>query len=117
MLFFKTREHKNVIAENSIFTGLLQSDLSIAIKGKFIGRIKSKQEVYISDNASVDANIIAENLLLEGNLSGELNLQKDFEIGESAIFSGEITAQKIIFHKGADLKLEVNPDIAKNEEE
>ena len=117
MLFFKNRDSKNIIGENSNFSGILKAENSVNIKGKFSGQIICDEHVNISQEATVNAQIKAEKLILNGNLNGDVDIEHDFELGKTAQFSGNISASRIIFYETAKINLTKPKLLAHNEEE
>lgn len=116
MLLFKNKEYKNIIAEDTEFSGNITTKSSVKINGYFTGQIATKGEVKLSYSSEVSADIIAESCRVEGVFNGSVNLEKDIEISAGAKFKGFITARKIIYNKGAELIFEQTTLLAENNE-
>ncbi len=116
MLFFKGHNSKNVIDENSKFTGMLKAKNSVTIKGYFSGKIETEDNLKITETASVKADIKCDNLTLQGHLEGNIDVENEFIIEENAEFSGEIIAAKIIFDQDAKLTITSPLLVTENEE-
>ena len=70
------------------------------IKGKFSGQIKASGDLYIGDEAYVEARVEANVVSLKGKLKGNIFARSRVELFSTATVEGDITAPNIIMESG-----------------
>jgi cytoskeletal protein CcmA (bactofilin family) len=93
-------EIDTILAEDIDFTGELSFGRPLMIKGKFSGTIKASGDLYVGDNAFVEARIEANVVSLKGKIKGNVYAKSRVEIFSSATVDGDITAPDIIMESG-----------------
>ena len=88
-----------LLSDDMSFEGSMKVSRPAMIKGQMTGRIESDSNVFIEKEADVKADIKAEELSVKGNLSGSVQASV-IEMGSSAVFSGDITAQSLAMESG-----------------
>lgn len=93
----------SVIAHDTIWKGDLQSDGTIHIHGRVEGSIRAKQDVYVAEEADVDATITAANVVIAGLVKGSIRCGARFEILPQGRVTGEVQAPTLVVHDGASV--------------
>ena len=90
-----------VISHDTTWKGEIQSNGTVHIHGRFEGAINARQDVYIAEEADVDATITATNVVIAGLAKGTVRCDARFEVLQTGRVSGEIMAPILVVHEGA----------------
>ena len=93
-------EIDTILADDIDFTGELAFGKPLMIKGKFSGQIKASGDLYIGDEAYVDARVEANVVSLKGKLKGNIYARSRVELFSTATVEGDITSPDIIMESG-----------------
>ncbi|MFT5171309.1 MAG: cytoskeletal protein CcmA (bactofilin family) [Candidatus Marinamargulisbacteria bacterium] len=113
----KTRKKFNsdivntVVGEEAQFVGKLDTQRSIKIEGGLEGEINSQGDVYIGENSRVKANIIGKNVIVAGEVIGNIETLKGLHIARTGRVYGDISGDHLIIEEGAIYKGKVNMDV------
>ena len=88
-----------LLSDDMSFEGSMKVSRPAMIKGQMTGKIESDSNVFIEKEADVKADVKANELSVKGNLSGSVQASV-IEMGSSAVFSGDITAQSLAMESG-----------------
>ena len=88
-----------LLSEDMSFEGTMSLSRPAMIKGQVTGKIESDSNLFIEKEADVKADVKADELSVKGNLSGSVQASV-IEMGSSAVFSGDITAQSLAMESG-----------------
>lgn len=91
------------IAHDTAWRGTLRSSGPIRIEGAFEGEIITEQELFIADEAKVEANVRATSIIVAGQLSGQITCRGRLEVRSSGRVSGQIDAGRFVVQEGAFL--------------
>ena len=95
------RKIDTVLQNDVVFNGEINfDDKDLMIKGKVEGIIKSKGDIYISEEAEVRANIHAEHVFVRGFLRGDVSAGERIVLYGTARVKGDIIAPKIVMETG-----------------
>jgi cytoskeletal protein CcmA (bactofilin family) len=89
-----------ILAEDIDFSGDLSFNKPLMIKGKFNGQIKASGDLYIGDQAFVEARVEANVVSLKGRLKGNIFARSRVELFATSTVDGDITAPDIIMESG-----------------
>lgn len=92
-----------VIAHDTTWKGEIQSQGAVHVHGRFEGAINAKQDVFIAEEAEVDATITASNVVIAGQAGGTVRCATRFEVLPSGRVSGDIMAPTLVVHEGAQV--------------
>ena len=110
-----------ILAEDIDFTGQLSFEKPLMIKGKFTGEIDASGDLYIGDNAVVEARVEANFVSLKGRLKGNIFARQRVELFSSANVEGDIAAPDVIMESGCRFnglcRMRVNSKKEANEDE
>jgi cytoskeletal protein CcmA (bactofilin family) len=93
----------SVIAHDTTWKGDLQTDGTIHVHGRVEGSIRAKQDVFIAEEADVDATITATNVVVAGYVKGSIRCGGRFEALPQARIAGEVQAPTLVVHDGANV--------------
>lgn len=91
----------SVVAHDTTWKGDLVSDGSIHIHGKVEGTVTAKQDVFVAEEADVQATITAANVVIAGYVKGGIRCGNRFEALPQGRVDGEIQAPTLVVHDGA----------------
>lgn len=95
------RELDTVLAEDIHFTGFLSFTEPLMIKGYFRGEIQSTSDLYIAENALVEAKIHANRVSNRGHIKGNVTARSKIELFSASRVDGDLTAPLIEMESGA----------------
>ncbi len=106
---FHRKEVKQEDPEEKIIeiSAQMQGDLSfkdpvnLRINGKFTGRLDCYGMLTIAQTASVEANIIADNIVIAGKIKGNVVARKMLVLMPTAVLLGDVSAPKLNIVEGA----------------
>jgi cytoskeletal protein CcmA (bactofilin family) len=98
----------SVIAHTTTWTGSLESSGSLHVHGRVDGSLTAQEDVYIAEEADVDATINAANVTIAGNVRGTINCAERFEVLPRGRVAGNVSAPVIVIHDGATVAGEIS---------
>ena len=81
--------------------GDIQGNENLQIEGKLIGSIKLVGDIYVGPTGIVEANVEADNVVILGQVSGNVTARKQLQIQSSGQLLGDCTAPSIDIREGA----------------
>ena len=91
----------SVIAHDATWKGDFQSTGSIHVHGRVEGSITAQRDVYIAEEADVDATVTADNVVVAGLVKGTVRCGARFEVLPQGRIAGDIQAPTLVIHEGA----------------
>lgn len=91
---------ESLIAHEDTFEGTLRTTKGVRVLGTVGGSIESDQYVHIEENAKVEADITAEEVVIAGEYTGKLTCRARVEIRSTGRVSGQIDTVKLLLHEG-----------------
>jgi cytoskeletal protein CcmA (bactofilin family) len=91
----------SVVAHDTTWKGDLESDGSVHVHGRVEGSIRAKQDIFIAEEADVDATVTATNVIIAGLIQGTIRCSDRFEVLPQGRVSGDINAPTLVIHEGA----------------
>lgn len=91
---------ESLVARDDTFEGQLRTTRGVRVLGTVRGGIESSQYVHIDENAHVEADITAEEVVIAGEYSGKLTCRQRVEIRATGRVTGHIDTQKLLLHEG-----------------
>ncbi len=83
------------------FSGKLYCRGSSRIAGKIEGEIISEGLLIIEQGAVIQADISAEEVIIQGSVKGRVSARQRMELSPSCRFEGNISATSLVIHEGA----------------
>ena len=81
--------------------GEIQGSENLQVEGRFKGTIKLAGDLYIGPTGVVNADIEADNVVVHGQINGNVLARKQLQIQSSGKLVGDCTAQSIDIKEGA----------------
>jgi len=91
----------SLIGVGSHFQGVISSQGTIRVDGTFTGEIKTEGDLVIGDSGTIDANIEARNVLVAGEIKGNLQVNGKIEVTVTGKVFGDIKVKNLIVDEGA----------------
>lgn len=91
----------SVIAHDANWTGDFRTDGTVHVHGRFEGSIVAKHDVYVAEEADVDATIAAENVIIAGLVKGTIRCDVRFEVLPQGRIFGDVQSPTLVIHEGA----------------
>lgn len=95
-------------------TGDVISKNDIRADGILHGNIRTDKKVVVGEKASIVGDILAEEISISGEVTGDLYINGETTIYSSAKVSGKILTNQIFIHKGASLNTCIRTDSTEN---
>jgi cytoskeletal protein CcmA (bactofilin family) len=89
-----------IIGEGSVFEGKFYVDGAIRIDGKFVGEIKTNDQLIIGPSGKVKTDIIAKKVTVAGILMGNINALEEVNLLQSGMILGNIKTPKLNVEEG-----------------
>lgn len=106
-----------VLSPNAAWKGEIVADGSMHILGKFEGDIRVRDDLFILDDANVEATVAAGTVTVSGRYNGTLNCNTRLEVLPTGRVRGEIYAPALVVHNGAIINGNVRMTQASNAEQ
>lgn len=108
---FRNEDVNTVIGEDTHIQGILHSQRSIRVEGRFEGEINVQGQVVIGENSIVEANIVAKQVIVAGQVIGNIQAINGLYISRTGKVYGNISGDQLTIEEGAVYRGEVNMDV------
>ena len=81
--------------------GEIQGDEDLHVEGHFTGSIKISGNIFVGRTGVVEADVEADNIVIQGKIKGNVLARKQLEIQPHGQLHGDCTAQSIDIKEGA----------------
>ncbi|MGM0424708.1 MAG: bactofilin family protein [Thermodesulfobacteriota bacterium] len=92
-----------LIGTDTVFEGAFKGKDSICIQGEFKGSLQSEGNVYINQQARVEAEIDAQYVAVHGEVHGNIVAQEELNIGPTGRISGDVQTKSLTVATGGYL--------------
>jgi len=92
---------KTSITPATIITGEIQGQGDMHLEGQLTGKIQVKGLLFIGKNGNFNGEAIAENIIIEGHVEGQIDATAKIEIRSSGVIKGTVICQRIAIAEGA----------------
>lgn len=89
-----------LIGESTICEGKMISEASVRIEGQFNGDIECAGDITIGENAVIQSNIHARDVILAGKVKGNIVTKGKLIITSSGILIGNIDVRSVVIQEG-----------------
>ncbi len=93
-------EIKTLLGEGSDFEGKLTFEGAVRINGRFKGEIFSDDVLIIGEGAYVEAEIDIGEVIIQGNVVGNIRAQRAIEINKPGRVRGDLTTPSLQIERG-----------------
>jgi cytoskeletal protein CcmA (bactofilin family) len=88
------------IGEKTVFQGMITSSDNITIGGAVKGKVICKGTVIVEQDGTVDADIIAAEAFIKGQVDGNIKAQKRVEVASTGRVKGDIESSSLLIAEG-----------------
>lgn len=96
-------EIDTLLSEDIEFEGELAFQDAVLVKGVVRGTIRSASDIFVSEQAHVDAETSAEMISVKGHLTGTIHARRKLELFSSGRVEGHVRTPDLIVQSGAVL--------------
>jgi len=96
----KDEDIKAFLGKGAEFEGKLVLTGTVRIEGNFKGEVLGKGTLIIGDGSLVEADIDVDNVLIFGEVRGNLNITEKTEITSQGRLQGPLTTSILMVHEG-----------------
>jgi len=89
------------IGEDTSFEGALNSRKSLTIYGAVKGTIECQGRIVIGQSGKVEADIIADGVVVSGKVVGNVTAKTKLEISSTGIIQGDVRTSRLIMEDGS----------------
>lgn len=97
----------SVIAHTTAWNGTLESSGSLHVHGRVDGSLIARNDIFIGEEAEIDAIVSAASVTVAGNVRGSIRCSDRFEILPRGRVIGDVHAPIIVIHDGAMIAGEI----------
>ncbi len=91
----------NTIGYGTKIDGNISSSGDLRIDGDIDGNLKSKARIVVGDKSTINGSIQAANAIIEGKITGNVEVSEVLFLKSTALIEGDITMQKLVVEDGA----------------
>jgi len=99
----KNEETTTIIGSGVEVEGTFTASGNVTIKGRVIGSVETKEDLYVAETASIEAEIKAKNAFIGGAIKGNVVAEEKVNLSNTAKINGDITCQALSIEEGAVL--------------
>jgi cytoskeletal protein CcmA (bactofilin family) len=93
-------EIDTILAPDIDFTGVINFEKPLMVKGKVNGEILARGDLYVDENASVKAKVEANIVSARGKIQGNIKAKSRVELFATAMVTGDIVCPEIEIESG-----------------
>jgi len=97
----KTTGKTSLLSKKVKFEGNIQGDEDLRVEGHFKGTIKVVGDFFVGQSGVVEAEVEADNVVIQGQVTGNVLARKQLEIQSSGQLLGDCQAKSIDIREGA----------------
>lgn len=90
-----------VIAHTTAWKGTLEAAGSLHVHGRVEGALVARDDIFVAEEAEVDASITASRIVIAGSVLGSIDCSERLEILPRGRVSGEVRSPVLVVHEGA----------------
>ncbi len=94
-------EFPTVIGPDAKFKGELSFEKGVKVFGGFEGQINTKGNLVVASEGSIQADVEAGSITVEGELKGNIAAQDIVELKSTARLQGDLSCQRLVVVDGA----------------
>ena len=91
----------SMISQSTKIVGEIFGDKELLFSGQFEGEINLKSFLFLKSDGKIKGKIEADNIVVEGNLEGDIVARQRIEIRANGIFNGNVVCKQIAIEEGA----------------
>ncbi len=106
----------SVVAADTIWRGDMESNGDVHVHGQFQGTVTARTDIFVSEDAEADATLIANSIIIAGNVKGVIRASTRLEILPQGRINGEIIAPTVVAHDGSRVNATVRMTLTAEEQ-
>jgi cytoskeletal protein CcmA (bactofilin family) len=91
----------SLVSRPVLIEGEISGDENLHVDGRVRGIIRLSGDLFVGTSGTVEAEIDARNVVIQGAVSGKVLARRQFEVHPSGRFNGECTAASFEIREGA----------------
>ncbi len=91
----------SLVSREVLIEGEISGEENLHVDGRIKGVIRLSGDLFVGAGGSVEAEIDARNVVVQGTVSGKVTARQQLEIQPTGRFNGECTAASIEIREGA----------------
>ncbi|MEN8222526.1 MAG: polymer-forming cytoskeletal protein [Acidobacteriota bacterium] len=112
-----SNERTSVIGRSMKLKGNVSADEEILVEGRIEGTIKMKHNVIVGKSGKVKADITAREIIIRGEVNGNVHGTVKVEIVPGGVLNGDIISEKVVLAEGAKFKGNIDMTVKNGEPE
>ncbi|MBT6253987.1 polymer-forming cytoskeletal protein [Candidatus Uhrbacteria bacterium] len=92
-----------IIAEGVKVEGDFTSNGNVTIEGHVSGNVAAGGDIFIGENAVIDADVTAKNAVVAGRVKGNVRIDEKIELTASSNLEGDLETRVMIVAPGAQI--------------
>jgi cytoskeletal protein CcmA (bactofilin family) len=97
----KTSDTISLLSKKVKIEGNIQGNEDLRVEGQFKGTIKVVGDFFVGQSGIVEADVEADNIVIQGQITGNVLARKQLEIQSSGQLLGDCQAKSIDIREGA----------------
>ncbi len=97
---YNNRLKETILGDDANCQGKITSISDIRIEGQFEGEIECEGTVTVGERSKITSNISAQDVIIAGEMTGDLLVKGKLILLHSGVFTGQIFANAIVIHEG-----------------
>ena len=97
----KTTGTNSVLSKKIKMEGEIRGDEDFRVEGHFKGTIKVNGDIFVGQSGIIEADVEADNIVIQGQVTGNVLARKQLEIQSSGRLQGDCRAKSIDIREGA----------------
>ncbi len=102
--FPSTEIKESLIAPGLIIEGKIEGTGHVRIAGRFKGEVSVKGDLTIERGAHISGEIRAENIVVRGEVEGNIHAKARVELSESGVLTGDLKASSLTVAAGSRMR-------------
>jgi len=97
----KSSGSTSLLSKKVNIIGEIEGNEDLHIEGRFKGSIKVSGNIFVGQTGLVEADVEAENIVIQGKINGNVQARRQLEIQSQGQLIGDCSAQSIDIKEGA----------------
>ena len=102
--FPSSENQESLIAPGLIIEGKIEGTGHVRIAGRFKGEVSVKGDLTIERGAHISGEIRAENIVVRGDVEGNIHAKARVELSESGVLTGDLKASSLTVAAGSRMR-------------
>ncbi len=102
--FPSSENQESLIAPGLIIEGKIEGTGNVRIAGRFKGEVSLKGDLTIERGAHISGEIRAENIVVRGDVEGNIHAKARVELSESGVLTGDLKASSLTVAAGSRMR-------------